>query len=107
MRIGDLKHRITFQYQIKVKSATGATTVSWTDGPTAWAAIWPISANEALRSGQLSMIFSHRIRIRYRVDIKGSWRISHGDKYYSIVSIIDPNIAHKMLDILCKETETE
>jgi SPP1 family predicted phage head-tail adaptor len=106
VQIGSLNKRIILQYQTKVKSATGATTVSWADGSTIWAAIWPISANEAMRSGQLTLEITHRIRIRYRSDIKGSWRIKFGDHYFSIVSLINPNQANKTLDLLCKETES-
>ncbi len=107
MNIGQLKNRLTLQYQVKVKNAMGGTTISYKNEATVWAAIWSTLGSEAVRSGQLTLEITHRIRIRYRDDIKGSWRILHGEKYYSIVSIIDPNMDHKLLDLLCKETETE
>lgn len=84
----------------------GGTTITWNDGSTIFAAIWPVSANEATRSGQLSMDITHRIRVRYRRDIKGSWRLKFGERYFNIVSIINPNTANRSLDILCKETES-
>lgn len=108
MNIGSLNKRIKLQSQVKAKNAMGGTTISWKDEVTVWGAIWPISANEAVRSGQLSGVITHRIRIRYRSDIKASWRGLHNDKYYNITSPpIDLNTDHKILDILCKETETE
>jgi SPP1 family predicted phage head-tail adaptor len=52
------------------------------------------------------MSVSHRIRIRYRSDITSAWRIYYADagKYYNIVGIIDPNMRHWVLDLMCLET---
>jgi SPP1 family predicted phage head-tail adaptor len=49
------------------------------------------------------MTITHRIRIRYRANIKSSWRIKFANRYFNIVSIIDQNMQHKWLDILVKE----
>lgn len=103
MRIGDLKHRVTLQYPAKVPDGMGGSTVTWTDAATVWAAIWPVSASETIQVNQASMTITHRIRIRYRSVLKASWRISWANRYFNIVSIIDPNMAHRWLDILCKE----
>ena len=106
MIIGALKKRITLQSPVKVTDTMGGTTISWKNEATVWAAIWSTLSSEAVRSGQLTLEITHRIRIRHRTDIKGSWKILYDGKYYSIVSIIDPNMDHKLLDLLCKETET-
>jgi SPP1 family predicted phage head-tail adaptor len=99
----DLNKRITLQYQTKVPDGAGGFTVSWADAATIFAAIWPISANEQVQALGQTMTITHRIRIRYRNTIKASWRISYAGKYFNIVSIIDPNISHRWLDILVKE----
>lgn len=99
----DLNKTITLQYQTKVPDGMGAFTVTWADAATIWAAIWPISANEQIQAMGQAMTITHRIRIRYRNTIKASWRISHAGKYFNIVSIVDPNMAHRWLDIMVKE----
>ena len=81
----------------------GGFILSWVDAATIWAAIWPISASETVQASAPSMVISHRIRIRYRANIRASWRIKFSDRYFNIVSIIDPNETHKMLDIMAKE----
>lgn len=103
MRIGDLNKRITLQYQTKVSDGMGGFTTAWTDAATIWAAIWPTSANEVVQANSLSMVISHRIRIRYRSVLKSSWRIKFGDKFYAIVSIINPNMSNEYLDLMVKE----
>lgn len=105
MRIGGLKKRIGLESPILMADGMGGFSTTYKKEATVWAAIWSTLSSEAIRSGQLTLEITHRIRIRHRDDIKGSWRILHGEKYYSIVSIIDPNMDHKLLDLLCKETE--
>jgi len=103
MRIGDLKKRVVLQYQSKVADGMGGFTVTWVDDATVWAAIWPVSASEAIQAAQATMTITHRIRIRYRAGLLASWRICWSERYFNIVSIIDPNMAHRWLDVLVKE----
>jgi len=75
----------------------------WVDIAIVWASIWPISANEQIQSSASTMIASHRIRMRYRSDIKANWRLKYHNSYYNIVSIINHNMANRMLELLVKE----
>lgn len=103
MNIGSLNKRVTLQYRSWVTDNMLGRTETWNDAATVWCAIWPTSAKEQVQAMQMSMTVTHRIRMRYRKDIKGSWRIKYHDKYFSVVSIIDPNMAHEYLDVLCRE----
>jgi len=103
--IGDIRHRVTLQAPAKAPDGMGGFTVTWTDAATVWAAIWPVSASETIQAAQTGMTITHRIRIRYRAVLKASWRISWGGRYFNIVSVIDPNMAHRWLDIMCREAE--
>ena len=103
MRIGDLKHRVALQYQTKVPDGMGGFTTAWVDAASVWAAIWPVSASETIQAAQATMTITHRIRIRYRAVLKAGWRISYAGRYFNLVSIIDPNMDHRWLDIMCKE----
>jgi len=104
MQSGELKKLITLQYETKTADGMGSFTVVWTDLATVWAAIWPISANEIVQSMQTNMIISHRVRIRYRSGVLSSWRIKFGDRYFNIVSIINPSERGEWLDIMAKES---
>lgn len=103
MRIGDLNKQVILQHPTKAADTMSGLTVTWTTAATIWAAIWPVSASESIQAGGQAMTVTHRIRIRYRSVIRAGWRISFGNKYYNIVSIIDQNMRHKVLDLLCKE----
>lgn len=103
-KIGSLNKRITLQYQTKTADGLGGFTVVWNDAATVWAGIWPVSAGEQVRAQATTMIISHRIRIRYRSAFKSSYRIKFGTRYFSIVSIINPNECGEWLDLMCKES---
>jgi SPP1 family predicted phage head-tail adaptor len=102
---GTLNKQIIFQYQTKVSDGMGGWVVSWVDvGSPVFAAIWPLSASETVKSMQPLGTITHRVRVRYRSVLKSTWRIRYGDRYFNIVGPpIDPQMAHEYLDILCKE----
>lgn len=106
MRIGDLKKRIMLQSVTEAADGMGGMTQTWADVAEVWGAIWPTSASEVMSAQSAVLSVSHRIRIRYRSDITSAWRVYYtdGGKYYNIVSIIDPNMRHWVLDLMCLET---
>ena len=101
--IGDLNKRITIQAPTKVSDGMGGFVNSYSDAATVWGSVWPVSANDTIQANATVMVVTHRIRIRYRSVLKTSWRVSWGGRYFTIVSIIDPNTDHKFLDLMCKE----
>lgn len=103
MNIGSLSKRITLQYPTKTPDSMGGFVTVWNDACTIFASLWPVSASEQVQNMGVTMTITHRIRIRYRANIRSSWRIHYGDKLYNIVSIINPNMAYKILDIMAKE----
>lgn len=103
MRIGDLRHQITLQAPTRIADGMGGFTVAWVDMATVWAAIWPVSATEQIQAAQPVMTVSHRIRMRYLAGVKAAWRVKFGNRYFNIVSIVNPNERNQMLDLLCKE----
>jgi SPP1 family predicted phage head-tail adaptor len=103
LNIGSLNKKIELQYSTKTPDGLGGFTTVFVTTATVFAAIWPVSATETVQAGAQTMTVTHRIRIRYRSVIRSSWRIKHEGKYYNIVSIIDPSMAHKYLDLMCKE----
>lgn len=103
-KIGELNKRIDIESMSQTADGAGSFTTTWT--PVARyvpAAIWPVSAKEIIQAGSAGMEITHRIRIRYRPGIRGSHRISYAGRYFNVTSVIDPDTAHRWLDLLCKE----
>jgi SPP1 family predicted phage head-tail adaptor len=106
MRIGDLNKRVVLQRATSVADGMGGTTDTWTDQSEVWAAIWPTSASELVAANATTMVITHRVRIRYRDDIRPTWRVRYGERYFAIVSVVNPNENGVILDLLCKEAAT-
>lgn len=103
IKIGDFRHRITFQKEVKVSDGYKGFTVTWQDVITVWASVDPLSGREYFYAHQIQNAISHRIRIRYRTDIKEEMRIRHGNRYFSIESIIDIGERREFLELRCQE----
>ena len=103
MPIGDLNKRIQIQYEVKSSDGMGGWDSTWTDACTCWAALWPISAKETIQSMKETMTISMRIRIRYRSVLRPDWRIRFGNRFFNIVSIVNPEERNELLDLMCKE----
>jgi len=105
MEIGKLNKRIQLQYEAKVSDGMGGFTTTWTDlGDPIWAAIWPTSAKDITALNSTTLEVTHRIRIRFRSSFKSSWRIKFGNRYFAIVSILNPEEKNEWLDLMCKES---
>jgi SPP1 family predicted phage head-tail adaptor len=103
MNIGTLNKRIILQQSTRVSDGMGGFSLTWVDVATVFASMWPLSAAETVEAMKTTMTISHRIRIRYRGDLRSSWRVKFGNRYFSIVSIINPNEKNQMLELMCKE----
>lgn len=111
MRSGDLKHKIVIQEPTEVPDGIGFTIV-WSDLFPTRAAIWPLSAKEQMDALKLELSVNHRIRIRHpRINITADMRIkwhdhlTGTDKYFNIVSILNPDKRNMMLEFLATEEE--
>lgn len=104
MQIGDLNKRISIEAPTKVSDGMGGFASGYvTIVSSVPAAIWPVSSAETIQANSATLIITTKIRIRYRSVMKSGWRIKYGNRYFSIVSIIDQNERHEYLDLLCKE----
>lgn len=109
MFIGDLNKRIVIQTPTSTADGMGGFTIVWGNYQQLWAAIWPMSAKEMVKSMQVSMEITHRIRIRYqRYQIKPKYRIKFkdsviGNRYFNIIAITNPSERQEWLDIMAKE----
>jgi SPP1 family predicted phage head-tail adaptor len=109
MQSGDLRHRITVEAQTRVSDGGGNFVQTWIAVPGCTnlaASKWPVKGSEAFEGGRTVAIADYRLRIRYRVPFKASWRIHDlfTGKYMSIVSNpLDLNDDHRWLEFLCKE----
>lgn len=103
MRSGELRHQVELQSAAGVSDGMGGTTDTYSTQATVWAAIWPLSAKEAIRAGAPTMVGMHNVRIRYYPGLSAAWRVKYGSWYFSIVSIANKDERNVYQDLLCRE----
>ena len=111
IRSGDLRHKITIQEVTQTADGIGGFSEVWSDLYPTRAAIWPMKASETLDAMKLELKIDHRIRIRHprtfeiTADMRVKWfdHIAKVDKYFNIISIINPDKLNVMLELICLE----
>lgn len=105
MRAGELKHRITVQKPVHTRSSFNELVTTYSDVATVWAAIEWESGRRFLEAKQLNSEVQGVVRIRYRSDIKATWRIQYGTRYLTIISIANIKESDTELQLNCKEVQ--
>ncbi len=100
--IGGLKKRVTILEQVHTSDGQGGFTETWQEVGTVWAAIEPISGREYYEAMQLSNDVTHRVRMRY-MDLTPHEKIKYDDRVFDIIAVIDVNMEHRELEVLCNE----
>ena len=111
MRGGTLKHKIIVQEKTQTSDGMGGFTEVWSDLLPTRAAIWPLNAREQMDALKLELSVNHRIRIRHprtisiTADMRIKWHdhVTGTDKYFNIVSIINPDKKNIAMEFLATE----
>jgi SPP1 family predicted phage head-tail adaptor len=103
--MSELDKRVSLQRPTKASNGMGGFVVTWSTVDTIWARVLPTSAKEARQSEKETMEISHTITIRFRRDVRGSWRIKMKNRYFAIVGIVNPEEANEWLDINAREAK--
>jgi len=100
--IGQMKHLITILKQERISDGQGGYMETWQNAGTVWASIEPVSGREYYEAMQLTNDITHKVRMRY-VNITPHNRIKYNNRIFEIIAVIDINMEHKELEVLCRE----
>lgn len=95
--------RITLQQPSRVSDGGGGVTVTWVDVATPWAKKTTHRSDEAVQAMAQTGTATHNFRIRYRSDVRASWRIKEGDRYMAIIGPPVEVERRRWLDITARE----
>lgn len=97
------RHIITVQKPEPKPGRLSGNEVIWVDFlKDIHAAVEPYQGREYFYAQQVQSESSLRVRIRYFPGIESSMRILYGTRILNITAIIDPEEAHRELQIMCK-----
>lgn len=104
MNAGRLRHTITLQKYTKTPDGEGGWDKTWNDTVTSVrASVEPLLGREYLMAGQIQERVTTRIRMRYRTDVTGEWRVKHGNRIYEIDSVMNPREMNRETVLMCRE----
>lgn len=107
MRLGPLRHRVTFEKRKTGRDEFGQPLEGWDVVATLWASVEPISGRELMSAQQVQAEVTHRIRCRYRAGLEASQRIVYDGRPFDIQSVINPREIGASLEILANEGLTD
>lgn len=103
MRIGLLRQRVTIEQPVYTNNTIGEPVTTWSTFATVWAAIEPNTGQAYYLAKQTESTASGRIRMRYRDGIKPTMRVKYGERYFTIISVIQPKENSKELHLIYSE----
>lgn len=106
MRAGILKQIIEIQRYTETTNDFGEVEQSWSTFLTTRAEIKPLTAKEIFASNTLISEVTHKITVRYEVDIKPTDRVVFKDKVFNITGVINVNENNTVVEILAKAQNT-
>lgn len=107
MRLGPLRHRVTFQSRKTGRDAFGQPVEGWDDLATVWASVEPISGRELISAGQNLAELTHRIRCRFVAALVAADRMVYDTRAFDLRSVINPMEVGANLEILASEGLTD
>lgn len=103
VRTGDFTRRVTLQSRSSTPNGFGQASQTWSDVLTCWARLEPLSGRELMLAQATSAEVTHQVEIFYRPSITAAMRVVYQGRFFNILSVIDPDMAHVTLELLCSE----
>ena len=101
--IGKMRYQVQLQQPASTTDAGGGRTQVWSTVALLWANIEPKSGSERYKNDQITDTTTHDVYIRYRKTISTKWRISYGDRTFSIKSILNIEERDRFYLLSCTE----
>lgn len=107
MKAGDLKHPIQLQKPCTQKTDTGRRVTSWQDVCTVMASKADVSGRDFYQAQAYNAQDTVTFGIRWRDDIRKTWRVVSGGIAYQIEEINHLGYKRDFLHLKCKATQGE
>jgi SPP1 family predicted phage head-tail adaptor len=91
------------QSPIQVPDGMGGMTTTWTTIATVWCGISPLRGDELVEAMQTNANITGKITMRYRTDLKMSYRGKMGIRIFDFKASVNPNDARKTIEVLYTE----
>jgi SPP1 family predicted phage head-tail adaptor len=103
--IGKMRDRVTILASTSTRSASGQAKPVWdTTVATVWAEVKGLSTRDLMQAQQANVLATHRVRMRYRSDVKHTHRLQWDGRTLEISSVIEDPMK-TVLTLLAREVQ--
>ncbi|MBD8874855.1 head-tail adaptor protein [Roseibium polysiphoniae] len=106
MRAGAYRTPVALEQPVHTAAADGSASLVYLFAGDDFAQIKPLRQSETLRSGRLEGIATHQLRLRYRDDLAGGWRVLCGPRAFRILSTTAADDRSREIICLAEEEGT-
>lgn len=105
MNPGILRHRVEIGVYTEDKNEWGdpLPEPTWNRVARVWASVEGLRGNQYFQAQQTVNQSDHRVKIRYRKDVKQGMIIRHDDREFNIQSVLDEDGRRHYLTLICQE----
>lgn len=100
---GEFRHIVIFQKKLGVQNSYGEISDEWTDFLKTRAGIYPVSGKEFFAAETVNSELTHKVHLRFLPGITPDMRIKFGNRFFTIISVINYQEKNIELQIICKE----
>lgn len=96
---GILRELFAIEYPTETRNALGESTTAWTEAARVYGSYEATTYSELARRGQIGGTTQATVRIRYRSDLGGNWRlrwVNRGGRLLYISSIVEQGAREEM-----------
>ena len=101
INIGKLNKRLTFERLGDIEDEMGQIKQGRQPIATVWGSLYPVRNSEFYEIQKVQSKTTHKCYIRYRPGIDTGCFIEYAGELFEIESVIDVDMEHKMLEIMC------
>lgn len=102
LKAGDLRHPVTLLEPVTAIGAGNRRTVTWTEHPV-HAGKKDVSGREFFQAQAFHAEDIVTYTIRWREDVKATWRLRHGEVTYDIVEVNHLGYMRDYIQLKCRE----
>lgn len=106
MSAGRYRTPVELEQPVRTQASDGSAVLVYAAARPDFAEIRCLSQGEAVLSDRLSGTVTHEIRLRYREDIAGGWRVRAGAKTFRILSAAGEDLRGRTVLCLAEEEDT-
>ena len=101
---GELRNQVQITRKDASLNAYNEEVVTWPVFASVWAKIDHLRGREYLDARQATADLTTKITIRYLQGMLPSMRVEFGDQVYEVISVIDVQERHNVMELMCKQT---